>query len=154
VEEDPTDQTSRSWLRRSSGRHTRTWPNTFGSESAVRAKEDSGWLGVFMLLGLTAGVIVYQFTYFALAEAAAASVVITLWAARHFDWWSDRRLYWLFIAAIAAAHIALLVAVPWPRRHLVTRADGIILAPDIGLVLLAGELLRRSARLPPRSTSI
>jgi len=104
------------------------------------------WGGVAFGVGLFVGIVVGQFERVAVAEAAGWSVGVIVFAGWVF--WSERRWqwFWYFMAAVIVAHVAAIVAVPWPLNHKWAGADGWIGVGDLILTSAAGEAIGHIAR--------
>lgn len=127
----------------------------FGSEELVEEKERRGWWLVFAILALAVGAVVLQFARPVVAEAAACSTFVILSSALTFDTYLQRRSYWLFMTAVVVAQgVLLLLAIRWSHQHHMTKADGLVVAGDLLLVGVTGELVHRltwkSAPSPPK----
>lgn len=110
--------------------------DTFPGWPAIPAV-GAGWL---------VGLLVAPHTTVALAEAVGGSVVVGLFVIFfNRELWSAR-WFWLFLIAVAAAHVILIAVVPWPAEHEWQRGDALFLLFDILVVVGLLEIVQRIRR--------
>jgi len=112
----------------------------------IRQSWSNGVSFVLVCAALALGIFLHRYQTEAFAEAAAYSAGGILLAMQAF--WGNRRhlWFWAFALCLAVFHLLFVLEIPWPRDHLMNKADTLIALPDIalsfGVMALAARIFR------------
>lgn len=95
------------------------------------------------------GFVVLRSTNIVIGEAAFQSTVVVLFAFAL--WWPLRRerRAWITLAAIVAAHVAVVLAlsrINWSASHRANKGDLLFMVADIFLVLIVSDIIEKRTR--------